>query len=105
MKYGPEDQIMGKIQSVFKTFNEIDKVILYGSRATGNYKEGSDIDLCLVGEKITHSILSRVDLALDDLFLPYTFDVSIYSHLTNQDFISHIKRRGVVIYERFVNEA
>lgn len=100
MRYGLKDQTLEQIYSVLKTFPQIKKVVLYGSRAKGNYKEGSDIDLCLFGEEVTQSLVNQIDLALDDLFLPYSFDLSVYSHLTNQDLISHINRRGILFYEK-----
>ena len=53
-RFGLKEQVILKIQSVFKNHIEIDKVIVYGSRAKGNYKKGSDIDLTIVGEsKVT----------------------------------------------------
>ena len=56
MMYGLNDSHIKKIQSVFANYSAINKVILYGSRAKGNYRNGSDIDLSLVGKDLTDHI-------------------------------------------------
>lgn len=78
----------------------IERVILYGSRAKGNYKPFSDVDITLVGGLLTHDDLSRIIIAIDDLLLPYQFDISIFHQLKNETLIDHINRRGIVIYEK-----
>ena len=75
-------------------------MVLYGSRAKGNYKPFSDVDITLVGDELTHEDLNRVILAIDDLLLPYQFDISLFYILKNAELIDHINRRGIVIYER-----
>lgn len=102
MKYGLEDHIIDQIIDRLKNFVFIEKVVIYGSRAKGNFKEGSDIDLCLYGKEIDRSSLLRVELALDDLLLPYTFDLSAYNLLTNPELIAHINRRGIIFFESSV---
>ena len=98
MKFGLKEETIEKIQNVFSKFPQIDEAILYGSRAKGNYKEGSDIDLTLKGTGLNLSVLNEITLAIDDLLLPYLFDISIYDNITNQDFLDHIQRVGVVFY-------
>lgn len=100
MKYGLKDQTIEKIQQVFMSFHQIDEVILYGSRAKGNYRPGSDIDLTLKGKELNQSVIYEVDVKLDDLLLPYLFDVSIYHQIDNPDLIDHINRVGVVFYKK-----
>ena len=100
MRYGLRDETIEKIVAVFSLFPEIDKVILYGSRAKGNYKNGSDIDLTLIGEDINLTVLNKIELRLDDLMLPYTFDVSIFHQISNTDLIDHIERVGVVFFQK-----
>lgn len=77
---------------------EVERAILYGSRAMGNYREGSDIDLSLQGTAIDLSLLQKIEHELDELDLPYKMDVSVYSMLTNPEFIEHINRVGVELY-------
>ena len=100
-RFGLKETTIEKIGAVFATFPQVDKAVLYGSRAKGNYKNGSDIDLCLYGgQDLTLTILSKINQELDSLLLPYTIDLSIFEQLTNPDFIGHIRRVGVVFYER-----
>ncbi len=98
--YGLSDRDIAAIQSVFKLYPKIDKAILYGSRAKGNYKTGSDIDLTLQGENLVYADLVAIENALDDLLLPYTIDLSIYKQIENPDLIDHIKRVGQAFYSK-----
>lgn len=88
-----------KIQSAFRQFPQVKKVWLYGSRAKGTFKKYSDIDLTLEGDALSLEVLNDLSIALDDLLLPYDFDVSILSQIKNDDLRSHIKRVGKLIYE------
>lgn len=90
---------MAQIHRVFSRFPAVEKVFLYGSRAKGNYKRGSDIDLALFGHELDH-LVGRIDDELDDLLLPYQFDLSVFAELTHAELIDHIRRVGVVFYER-----
>ena len=83
LKYGLKDYQIEKIQKVFASHPEVEKAILYGSRAKGNYKPASDIDLTMTGPALTFSIQLRIETELDDLLLPYTIDLSILSHISN----------------------
>jgi predicted nucleotidyltransferase len=99
MRYGLEDSVIEKICSVLNQFPSVSKVVLYGSRAKGSYKNGSDIDLCLFGVDIDQVLLYRIEDALDDLLLPYQFDLSAYHSLSNKELIDHIDRVGIVFYQ------
>lgn len=98
--YGLEQEDIQKINSVFKNHTAIEKAILYGSRAKGNYKPYSDIDLTLVGKSLTLSEQFSIETELDDLLLPYKIDLSIYHKIENQDLINHIDRVGKVFYDK-----
>ena len=100
MKYGLEDITIKKIQDVFAAFPQVEKIILYGSRAKDTYKNGSDIDLTIKGENIDLSVMNQIALMLDDLLLPYTFDLSVFTHIRNIDLLEHIDRVGVEFYCR-----
>jgi uncharacterized protein len=100
MQYGLKEETVKKICGIFTQYTEIDSALLYGSRAKGNFRPGSDIDLTLVGEGLHLHLLNKVSLDLDDLLLPYTIDLSIYSHIANPDLIDHIARVGKVFYQR-----
>lgn len=96
---GLSDTDYQKIVSVFRQFPELEEVILYGSRAKGNFSQYSDIDITLKGKDLNLNIQHQIALALDDLYLPYTFDVSILSAINNQDLVEHINRVGIVFYK------
>ena len=80
MKFGLDEEVIEKLQNVFANYDDIKKVIIYGSRAKGNYRKGSDIDLVLFGQNLSFDILSRLDEKIDNLYLPYLFDISIFNH-------------------------
>ncbi len=87
-----------KIRAVFLRYPQIDEVILYGSRAKGTHRPGSDIDISLKGNQLDLKILNKVSNDLDDLLLPYYFDLSILSQIENRELLEHIERVGKVIY-------
>lgn len=98
MEYGLKENVIQRIQSVLANFPEIEEAILYGSRAKGNYKNGSDIDLTLKGKQLTLTILGKVDEQLDDLLLPYTFDLSIYHQINSPELLDHMNRVGKLFF-------
>lgn len=99
--YGLKPEVVLRIQQVFAQFPAISRVVLYGSRAKGNYRPGSDIDITIHTDTDSPSnVLFDVMGALDDLDLIYRFDVSLFAHLDNPDFIAHIERVGVNFYQR-----
>ena len=100
IRYGLTAGTIEKITGVFARYPQIEQVILYGSRAKGNYRNGSDIDLTIQGEEVTYSQLLSIENALDDLLLPYKIDLSLLRQIDNPDLIDHIKRIGIVFYEK-----
>lgn len=100
MRYGLNSNHVNAINRVFKGYPEVEKAILYGSRAKGNYHNGSDIDLTLTGKNLTVSKQFSMAVKLDDLLLPHKIDLSIYHKIDNQELIDHINRVGVIFYKR-----
>lgn len=98
--FGLSQEIRERINAVFKEYVDIDEVILYGSRAKGNFRPGSDIDLTLKGTDLNLEYLNKVGLALDDLLLPYIFDLSIFCRISNPQLCEHIERVGRSFYVR-----
>jgi uncharacterized protein len=98
--HGLTGQTVEKIQAVLASFPEVEKAVLYGSRANGNYRKGSDIDLVLFGDGLTDNMVSRIYWALDDLLLPYKIALSLFSALKHPALIDHIRRVGIVLYTR-----
>ena len=101
--YGLRDIHISKIKSVFKQFSNIDKAIIYGSRAKGNFLNGSDIDLTLIGESIDLTELQKIENELDDLLLPYKIDLSLFHKIDNLELLNHIERVGIEFYKKMVD--
>lgn len=100
-EFGLSERSMEIIRGIYSKFPQIEEVVVYGSRAMGNFREGSDIDMAIVaGGGFTHGDLLDVIGLFDDSFLPYLVDVSIFSELRNEALVDHIRRRGRVIYRR-----
>ena len=99
--FGLSVDALRKIREAFAGFPRIEKVVIYGSRAKGNHRKGSDIDITLIGKNLTlENTIYPLTSALDDLYLPYTFDISIFNQLDEPEFIDHILRVGKTFYER-----
>jgi type I restriction enzyme R subunit len=98
-QFGLSTEVIERIRAALAGFDQIRIATLYGSRAKGNYKPGSDIDLTLTttGE-LQNSFLNRVAIALEDLDLPYSFDISLHHYINNPNLIDHINRVGVEFY-------
>ena len=100
MQFGLNENAILAIQHVFSDHSDIQKVIIYGSRAKGNFKNGSDIDLVIIAPNLGISGLLKIENELDDLLLPYKFDLSLYHYLDHLDLLDHINRIGKVFYVR-----
>jgi len=99
MEYGLSDKTLNTLNLIFHKYSGIKQVILYGSRAKGNFRTGSDIDLTLKTENsFTRNDLLNITGDFDDSDMPYFVDVSIYDELSNPDLKAHIDRVGKVLY-------
>lgn len=99
MKFGLNNQTIENIHSVLNQYPEIEKVLIFGSRASGNYRQGSDIDLALIGKNIDDRLLSKISLDLDELNTPYFFDLVIFYTLKQGSFLFHINNTGQIFYQ------
>jgi len=97
--YGLSQRDYDKIYETIAHARGVEQAILYGSRAKGNFKEGSDIDLTILGE-MTWAEFHQLENQLDDLMLPYQFDLSLLVSIDNKNLIEHINRVGKVFYQR-----
>lgn len=98
--FGLKPETLTKIRDVLDGFQMVDKCVIYGSRAMGNYRYNSDIDLCLVGEKLSLTELLKIENKLDDLLLPYQIDLSIFHQIDNPELVKHIIGYGKTLYDR-----
>ncbi len=98
-KFGLGAEVIASIQDVFVAHPEVQEVILYGSRAKGNYKVGSDIDLTMKGEAVDFDVLSKISQELYDLPIPYTVDLSIFSNIDHEALREHIEHVGIPFFK------
>jgi predicted nucleotidyltransferase len=98
LKFGLSQKTIVAINSVFSQYPGIQEVMIYGSRAKGNFREGSDIDLTIKAPTLTTSDLLKIENMIDDLMLPYKMDLSLFHQLTEPDILDHINRVGVKFF-------
>ena len=99
MRFGLSDTVIEELQEVFRRHANIKKVLIFGSRSKGNYREGSDIDLAVVGNNIDYNQLLSILCEIDDLGLLYSVDLLDYSKKKGTPIGDHIDRVGQVFYE------
>ncbi len=97
---GLSEDVINQLTLIFRQNSKIEEVILYGSRAKGNFRNGSDVDLTMVGKEISLSEQFKIENEIDDLLLPYKFDISLFHQIENPDLIDHIKRVGIPIFKQ-----
>ena len=98
--FGLSRRALDLLRGVFLNYPAIDRAVIYGSRAKGNYRYGSDIDIALEGRALTFDDLLCIETALDDLMLPWGIDLSLLSHIDNPALLNHIARVGKTLWVR-----
>lgn len=99
-QFGLKQKAIEEVKELLKKNVHVKKAIIYGSRAMGNYKVGSDIDLTLIGDDLTSDDVSHIQHELSESYLPYLFDISILRDINNSSLVDHIQRVGKVFYKR-----
>jgi predicted nucleotidyltransferase len=97
-KFGLDEKQIGLIQNVFLQFPEIKRVIIYGSRAKNKQKQTSDIDLAIEVPNFGMSGILRLKAELNELPLPFDFDVLNITEVQNQKLLKNIKTDGKVFF-------
>jgi len=97
--HGLSPQTITRIGEVLARFPEVEKVTLFGSRAKGTHRPGSDIDLALAGRGLDWRTISRIEDALDELLLPYNFSLIRHDAETDPEVAAHIARVGIPLYD------
>jgi uncharacterized protein len=98
MKFGLKQDHINRINEIFAQYPLVEQVVIYGSRAKGNYRKESDIDLTLIESRLSFSELMEIENKLDDLLLPYKIDLSQKRKISNPDLVDHINRVGQIFY-------
>ena len=100
-EYGISDKSLSIIIETIKTYKEIEKAVLFGSRAKGNHKKGSDIDIALYGETADEKLALILKSKLnEETLIPYFCDVISVDLLNNFNLMEHIERVGKVFYQK-----
>ena len=97
-RHGLNERTVAQIQGVLRRFPEVESAVLFGSRAKGMQKPGSDIDLALYGQGLDWRVLGRIEDALDDLLLPYSFSLLHHHERTDPEVAAHIARVRLPFY-------
>jgi uncharacterized protein len=95
---GVRPETAAKIEHCLEQDPKIKRTVLFGSRALGTFKNGSDIDLCFEGDDVNLDTVSRFQKRIDDLLIPYKVDVCVFNQLTNSALKDHIQLFGIEIY-------
>lgn len=99
--FGLLDRDIEYIKEAISEFETIEKASIFGSRAMGNYKKGSDVDMAIFGKQITKEVIFKLDDYLNEIFpLPYFFDILHYENISNDNLKKHIDDEGKVVFER-----
>jgi predicted nucleotidyltransferase len=99
-QHGLSAKTIELVRRVFERHPEIEEALLFGSRAKGTFKPGSDIDLALSGGGLTTKYLNRLYQEFDDLPIPYEFSLVVVDEVKDPDVLAHIKRVGTKFYTR-----
>jgi uncharacterized protein len=99
-EFGLPAMTVATIRRILAEAPAVEKAVIYGSRAKGNYRPGSDIDLTLFGKGLDLDLLGEIAARLDESPIPYQVDLSIFDQLGHAGLREHIERVGKVFYER-----
>lgn len=99
-EFGLSERALQLLRTAFSANLGIERAIVYGSRAKGNFRPGSDIDVMLDGRALTSTDLLRIETVLDDLMLPWNIDLCLLSDIHNPALLDHIQRCGKLLWAR-----
>lgn len=99
-KYGLSETDISDVLSILQKNQKIYKISLFGSRAKGVFKDGSDVDLALMGVNLELNDILDASNEIEELLLPFKFDLIIYNRIEEKNLIEHIDRIGIVLFER-----
>lgn len=98
--FGLEEHDVSTIKNILKEYPEVLEAYIFGSRAKGNFKLGSDVDIAVKGNNISFRTISSINSKLnEETPLPYHFDILNYNSLTNLELLNHIDRMGKKFYD------
>jgi len=102
--FGLDKNVMRSLSEIFESTSEIDKVVIFGSRAKGNFLEGSDIDLSISGKAISFDTLLNLMDKVENLGLLYKIDILNHRTITDADVLEHIHQAGKIFWKRGIKQ-
>lgn len=100
MEFGLKQEHIELLKSIFEKYDFIEKVVIYGSRAKGNYTDRSDIDMILYGSLKDRFDLAKVKDSIEESILPYNVDIQMFQDLKNGSLKENIERVGKIFYKK-----
>lgn len=97
-EFGLPPSTLDTIRQILADVPAVEKAVIYGSRAKGNYRPGSDIDLTLFGDELDLDTLGQIATRLDESPIPYQVDLSIFKLIEHAGLREHIERAGQLFY-------
>lgn len=99
--FGIDEKIIDNIKKIFSKYPEIDRACIFGSRARGDYKKNSDIDIVLYGDSLTHTLNTKIFYDLEDMYIIYKIDLINFNSLKDDDKLkANIINEGVEFYAK-----
>lgn len=99
-QFGLPGKVTQNLTEIFRKYPSIEKVIIYGSCAKGNFRPSSDIDLTIISNEKNLSFLFKIENEIEDLLLPYKVDLSLYATLDNENLKQYIEQVGIEFYRK-----
>lgn len=101
--FGLPESVIHSLSGIFELTREVDEVVIFGSRAKGNYSEGSDIDLAIKGKSVSLETILTLMRKAEDLGLLCKMDFINHKTITDSDVLEHIHRVGKVFWKHDPN--
>ena len=100
-KFGLKQTDLDAVISILEKYSDIESAVIFGSRAKGNYKNGSDVDIALKGQHLNLDTIHQISYWLnEESLMPYKFDILNYHTISSQDLLEHIDRAGIEFYSK-----
>jgi len=99
-KFGINESSIDILYTIFSKYEQVKEVVLYGSRAKGNYHDRSDVDMVICNSQIDRHVLGQIILEINNNNFPHIIDIQLFDNLKNKKLIEHILRVGKTLYKR-----
>ncbi len=104
--FGLTDADMRTITTVLGRYPGVETALIFGSRAKGTFRRGSDVDIALKGPTLTYRTVAEIsDFLNEETIMPYHFDILAYHAIDNPDLIDHIDRVGMVFFTAPISQS